>query len=299
MKKKGFTLIELLVVIAIIAILAAILFPVFAQAKAAAKNTSDLSNLKQFATSNLLYGNDFDDFFAPALNGTQDQSWMLLNQPYVKSLDMLRSPFDTAKTISPKYSWEGNALWQGIAVSYGANSYYEASTHAGDEHVIAAGDGCSPAAPCPFHGVMTYFQQADNLLAAPPQDTVRRSQTEITQVADTILLADHFTSSASKYKLNGSGTAGNGNPSAWFGNQFTCIGVCFEDWLNGMEIPDGRLKTDGSLPEPYGGNGAVSLTTAGKANFAFCDGHAKSLAPVATDPNPVANPEKNKWDAIR
>jgi len=59
--KKAFTLIELLVVIAIIAILAAILFPVFAQAKLAAKKTADLSNLKQTGLASIMYGNDYDD----------------------------------------------------------------------------------------------------------------------------------------------------------------------------------------------------------------------------------------------
>jgi len=58
---KGFTLIELLVVIAIIAILAAILFPVFAQAKEAAKRTSCLSNTKELGTAFLMYVNDYDD----------------------------------------------------------------------------------------------------------------------------------------------------------------------------------------------------------------------------------------------
>lgn len=67
--KKAFTLIELLVVIAIIAILAAILFPVFAQAKEAAKKTSCLSNLKQNATAVLLYNNDYDDSFAQSIYG--------------------------------------------------------------------------------------------------------------------------------------------------------------------------------------------------------------------------------------
>lgn len=66
---RAFTLIELLVVIAIIAILAAILFPVFAQAKAAAKQTADLSNLKQINTANQIYLNDFDDTWVPWTSG--------------------------------------------------------------------------------------------------------------------------------------------------------------------------------------------------------------------------------------
>ncbi|HRI45045.1 MAG TPA: prepilin-type N-terminal cleavage/methylation domain-containing protein, partial [Fimbriimonadaceae bacterium] len=59
--KSAFTLIELLVVIAIIAILAAILFPVFAQAKAAAKKVACMSNFNQMAKAVLMYNGDFDD----------------------------------------------------------------------------------------------------------------------------------------------------------------------------------------------------------------------------------------------
>ena len=64
--KKGFTLIELLVVIAIIAILAAILFPVFAQAREKARQTSCLSNLKQIGTAHMLYKDDYDGNFVKA-----------------------------------------------------------------------------------------------------------------------------------------------------------------------------------------------------------------------------------------
>jgi prepilin-type N-terminal cleavage/methylation domain-containing protein len=63
--RKAFTLIELLVVIAIIAILAAILFPVFAQAKIAAKKTAAISNCKQFNLGSIMYQNDYDDMFVP------------------------------------------------------------------------------------------------------------------------------------------------------------------------------------------------------------------------------------------
>src|SRR2546421_1398068 len=63
MRRSGFTLIELLVVIAIIAILAAILFPVFAQARAKARQAGCLSNMKQLATGILMYAQDWDETF--------------------------------------------------------------------------------------------------------------------------------------------------------------------------------------------------------------------------------------------
>ncbi|MBN9501381.1 MAG: hypothetical protein BGO01_01025 [Armatimonadetes bacterium 55-13] len=90
-KKFGFTLIELLVVIAIIAILAAILFPVFAQAKAAAKKTQALSNIKQLGTATYLYMNDWDD--------TVNRKWWDMHidlLPYVKSIDIFLDPASSA-----------------------------------------------------------------------------------------------------------------------------------------------------------------------------------------------------------
>ena len=93
MKRRGFTLIELLVVIAIIAILAAILFPVFAQAKVAAKKTADLSNQKQLTLGSIIYATDADDYFPRNLyvetttTGAwkQDINWAKATLPYLKN----------------------------------------------------------------------------------------------------------------------------------------------------------------------------------------------------------------------
>jgi prepilin-type N-terminal cleavage/methylation domain-containing protein/prepilin-type processing-associated H-X9-DG protein len=87
-KALGFTLIELLVVIAIIAILAAILFPVFAQAREKARQISCLSNLKQIGTGMLMYSQDFDETWMPSRTpgaGGNWNEWSVLVQPYIKN----------------------------------------------------------------------------------------------------------------------------------------------------------------------------------------------------------------------
>ncbi len=109
--RRAFTLIELLVVIAIIAILAAILFPVFAQAKAAAKKTACLSNQRQLGIALAQYISENDDrlfFFAHAVDvsrtqptvpfgATRENRWWNQIQPYVKSLSILQSPSDSGQ----------------------------------------------------------------------------------------------------------------------------------------------------------------------------------------------------------
>jgi len=93
--RRGFTLIELLVVIAIIAILAAILFPVFAKAREKARQTSCLNNVKQLATAFMQYAQDYDEkfpFFYPAAPAAQGEPWWVVTQPYVKNEQVLWCP---------------------------------------------------------------------------------------------------------------------------------------------------------------------------------------------------------------
>lgn len=117
---RAFTLIELLVVIAIVAILAAILFPVFAQAKVAAKGAASISNDKQIITASMIYMGDHDDMPPPVgiigepdspflLNGTYYKPWSWLMLPYMKAGIIYQDPL---RMIEPPIAGAPDyALW--------------------------------------------------------------------------------------------------------------------------------------------------------------------------------------------
>ena len=109
-KQRAFTLIELLVVIAIIAILAAILFPVFAQAREKARAISCLSNSKQIGTAIIMYAQDYDETIVPWFvssgmprNASRDDlvSWNQNLQPYIKNGAPTRPTTTTFNNVEP------------------------------------------------------------------------------------------------------------------------------------------------------------------------------------------------------
>ncbi len=256
---QGFTLIELLVVIAIIAILAAILFPVFAQAREKARAISCTSNVKQMGTAILMYTQDFDETFPMGMDETWHNSWAITTQPYIKSYAVYRDVDDALK-ISAQ-SWL--VPWAGVPISYGCNGLIDNS----NGNVVK--------------GIFTPMDQS----------WLGHSQTlaVVNKVAETIMVTDKHNADAAM-----NGTA-DGNNSDWYGNCFA--GVNWWDWAAPSEIPNGT--NDPKAAFPNGPNGAVSAHHTDTANFLMADGHVKSLRPSTTNPDPKNRPQDNMWDATR
>jgi len=141
--RRAFTLIELLTVIAIIAVLAAILFPVFARAKASAKNTQCVSNLKQLGSAISLYMADYDDVFPAALDASDKYSPDIWNAfpeyrdriphmpmmqdalyPYAKSKEIFKCPSDSGTQVLDNH-WPQNFLTApSMYATYGISYFF-------------------------------------------------------------------------------------------------------------------------------------------------------------------------------
>lgn len=282
--KKAFTLIELLVVIAIIAILAAILFPVFAQAKAAAKKTQALSNIKNVGTALVIYTADNDDYYPRSQNsnfsvgGTYDQTqnyeWTGVVYPYVKN-----------GTVSANAG-----TYTGANVG-GAGSIFTDPIHPKQNQWNQFGVHGDMMPECMPWDIATG--------ASPSTCTPVRSQTILPSVAETVAIA-----------VKGA----NNNE----GSSFPQIDTSGYDWLTAAEAtayqtagqtgatPDSRYKTNGdcdaasswsygfcaSLPRMHhgsnGGQASATLVSDSAANIptkntsgsvvvSFFDTHAKSM----------------------
>ena len=165
--RRGFTLIELLVVIAIIAILAAILFPVFAKAREKARQASCTSNLKQIGLSIIMYRNDYDErnpqYYrgpgngnqvdswvngAPAPGPTGRYSWATAIQPYCKNVQMFVCPSWPPQNNRSGCASHGPWRW----LSYGINIAYcdnyngrwtnQIDSNVTNSNCIMISDGC-------------------------------------------------------------------------------------------------------------------------------------------------------------
>lgn len=305
-KRGGFTLIELLVVIAIIAILAAILFPVFAAARDKARQTMCVSNERQLLMATLQYLDDFDGVYPPSgyfgsgwhtinpADCTPGQpcygdSWELEISPYVKTLDAYRCPDDG--TINSPAVLDGYLTGDGVSYNVNSDQIYGWTGEVNCPWVPANGQ----AGPWGASG-------------GPFESTPSLPESKINRPADTVSIAEDFNSDEQIIK-NGNCVGDCYGNYAWFDNYPLA-------WRSGLHwggnvgnIPDGTntpsnggdaINLSSPAFDPNSVNGGVSAHHPnGEANFGFCDGHVKSMRPYETDPNPITQPDNNMWDALR
>ena len=247
--RKGFTLIELLVVIAIIAILAAILFPVFAQAREKARAISCVSNEKQIVLSWSMYTQDYDETVLPYTVGggsfTSAFPWTYILQPYIKNYQVYKCP-DSTYAIG--YTYNAN-----LARSDGYTNTSPRSL---------AGIQIPASSPVFIDGNGISGPQATN---NPPAGTTGWN---------------YPYNQALAFFINGNATASgriinnlsNGGDAA-----FTYAG-----WTSAN--PSAAQGTSGNIP-----GGIAAIRHSSGANYSFADGHAKFMrAPVETKPgNPA------------
>ena len=156
--KRAFTLIELLVVIAIIATLAAILFPVFAQVREKARQTSCASNTRQLSLGVLMYAQDYDETLPPTTIASEDEEgvlWPDLMQPYIKNDQIRHCPSDV----------------QGQRNSYGLNEIIFADL--GDPEELQAPVRTLAALQTPAQTVMMAELGTDDDFTTPRADAFK------------------------------------------------------------------------------------------------------------------------------
>lgn len=214
-RKRGFTLIELLVVIAIIAILAAILFPVFAQAKQAALGTQSLNNVKQLGTAQVIYSTDYNDAFSLVgwveAPGLAPITWQTLVRPYTRNRDIEVDPLLGASlnnTLSERNldfqrSQQIGMTTRAVGVRGTGNFFF---TNPGQWGPIVNGlevryDGIAGAGVAPGVGdAGGYIGQRYDLVSGQGTSTPSLSNSQLGDVSNQILLAPA------------------GNFDMWFGN---------------------------------------------------------------------------------
>ena len=132
--RRAFTLIELLVVIAIIAILAAILFPVFAKARESARRTACTSNVRQLGLAMMQYVQDYDECFPPRMpnpkpgpsypcKACRTIDWRIYPQPYIKNDQLFHCPSDFGIPAAIPDPTSGGTVWRDPSLGGYGSSY--------------------------------------------------------------------------------------------------------------------------------------------------------------------------------
>lgn len=277
-------MIELLVVIAIIAILAAILFPVFAQAKLAAKKTADLSNLKQITTGIAMYTSDYDDLY-PFSNFQQSitsnferyrWSSSLCLGPYLKNTNIFSTPGDfQIKDITGIPMLPASRMAVGRTNSYMANAFESFSL-----------TGYFPA-PYDNQTKLGVFPSGNLFYSTDPSfRSASSSTTAIANPTEVIMLAGGA--------LEFLEASLHLNWTASFAPNTETI-ISGEDMVIAASIFDLVNGTVGGSPSPKMRSAWQKFN--GVSNFAFPDGHAKSLSPKSFRQGIYLDPRRFLRDA--
>ena len=262
--KRAFTLIELLVVIAIIAILAAILFPVFAQAKNSAKAAASLSNDKQEALAVIMYEADTNDYVPPAtcwdtgndplyFGSLGCSTWVWMVQPYVKNGQLFQDPLVTATTIPT--GWTAAAILS-LNPTYGYD-YTALSPYAG------ANPGTAGCVQTPISATAP-ARPADMVLIAS-----KWSQTEASGVGPTTGVSFSWNS------LTGGNTDDGPMLTTTVDapNCYTIAPWCMDNWGENSQFATAAFLL---LTDAHGANtGGMTFRAANNGITTFMDGHAK------------------------
>jgi prepilin-type N-terminal cleavage/methylation domain-containing protein len=265
--KKAFTLIELLVVIAIIAILAAILFPVFAQAKLAAKKTADLSNMKQIGTGLAIYLGDYDDIYPPAAsldaNSTTNIApvWTakVVTGPYIKNTNIFLSPTEQSTKVAVPAGQIAGGAQNVDPRSYMANGLYNSAVAANGLALFGPTFAATTSG-----GAFGYWTVTGGVLVITQPSL---SQTSLEAVSELVMLtagAEDWT----KYQ----GLAGKSNTEVMLPNGSRDLYTGYDILSLASGKPNGAGADNPDLKRAW-------TRFSGGSNYAFGDTSAKSLKP--------------------